>query len=227
MKIVKNITVSPITVSDVGVTIPGNDQYLIAPQDYLLWAASSNIITFIGSGDLVINDGSVDLNISDGTSLIKGLFPSQVAVTQVTNPWITNDPSLLSVLNSIAISLGASTTGIYKYQMQSVSSKNETDLSSTLYTVSSGKKFSINNFTATYDAQFTTIVRLKKQTGGSGAFNTLFAIVLEVGGQGQSTVPVNFGNGVIIGEAGDVFKLTYECANSRGNIRAYYTGNEI
>jgi hypothetical protein len=76
-KILKNTTASAIVVNDVGyvniAASPGS--YTIPPQDYLLWAASSNVITFIGAGDLVVNDGSVDLNISDGTDLIKGLYP--------------------------------------------------------------------------------------------------------------------------------------------------------
>lgn len=80
-KIVKNVTASAITVNDVGVTIPALSQYTIPAQDYLLWAASNNVITFIGSVSLVINDGSVDLNISDGIFLIKGLFPTTYAIS--------------------------------------------------------------------------------------------------------------------------------------------------
>jgi len=227
-KIIKNTTGSAISVADTGITIsasPGS--YTIPPQDYLLWAASDNVITYIGTGSLVVNDGSSDLGISDGTDLIKGIFPSQIAVTQVTNPWTVNSPDVVAILNSIAVSLGASTVGVSKYEMQTVTAKTETDLSTTVYTVPTGKKFSINNFTGSYDLQFTTVIRMKKQTGGTGTFNTIYAIVLEVGGQGQSTVPVTFGNGVIIGIAGDVFKLTYETTNSKGIVRAFFTGNEI
>jgi len=69
------------------VTIPASPgSYTIPPQDYLLWAASSNVITFIGTGDLVVNDGSFDLNISDGTDLIKGIFPQYY----VFNPIVEN-----------------------------------------------------------------------------------------------------------------------------------------
>ena len=84
-KIVKNITLSPITLSDVGVTIPASDQYTIPPVDYLLWAESSDTVTNVGSGDLVINDGSVDLNISDGIDLVKGIYPKNRYATTV-NP---------------------------------------------------------------------------------------------------------------------------------------------
>lgn len=81
-KIIKNPGASPVTVNDVGVTIPGVSSYTIPPQDYLLWAASSDIISSIGSLTLIINDGSFDLTVSDGVDLIKGLFPS----TLVQNP---------------------------------------------------------------------------------------------------------------------------------------------
>lgn len=72
-KILKNITGSNISIVDTGVTILANAQYTIPPNDYLLWAASSNIVTEVGSGNIVVNDGSTNLNISDGTDLIKGI----------------------------------------------------------------------------------------------------------------------------------------------------------
>lgn len=79
-KIVKNITGSPINIVDTGVTVLASSQYTIPPQDYLLWAASDNVITHIGSGDIVVNDGNVDLSISDGTDLIKDIFPKRMGV---------------------------------------------------------------------------------------------------------------------------------------------------
>lgn len=80
-KILKNNTGSAISISDVGGVIiaasPGT--YTIPPQDYLLWAASSDIITYLNdtspTPSITVNDGSVDLNPSDGMDLIKGLFP--------------------------------------------------------------------------------------------------------------------------------------------------------
>jgi hypothetical protein len=90
-KILRNTTASPITVVDVGsVIIPASPgSYTIPAQDYWLWAASSNVITFIGDGDLVVNDGSFDLNISDGTDLIKGLYPRFRTTPTVQNVTIT------------------------------------------------------------------------------------------------------------------------------------------
>lgn len=74
-KILKNNTGSPITFSDTGVTIAASPaQYTIPPQDYLLWAASDDVITEIGAGNIIVNDGSNDLGVSDGTDLIKGVF---------------------------------------------------------------------------------------------------------------------------------------------------------
>lgn len=84
-KILKNTTGSPVTVTDTGITIAASSQYTIPPQDYLLWAASSNVITYIGSGTLIVNDGSFDLSISDGIDLIKGIFPTELTVTGISN----------------------------------------------------------------------------------------------------------------------------------------------
>lgn len=82
MKILKNQTLSPIVISDVGISVPASPAtYTIPEQDYLLWAASSNIVTQIGNGNIVVSDGSFDLSISEGTDLIKGLFPKEITST--------------------------------------------------------------------------------------------------------------------------------------------------
>lgn len=72
MKILINTTSSDIFISDVGVTIPANDQYLILPGNYLIWAVSDDIVSYIGSGDLVVNDGSFDLGIAQGIAMLQG-----------------------------------------------------------------------------------------------------------------------------------------------------------
>lgn len=84
-KILKNTTGSTIAVTDVGVSIPANSSYTIPPQDYLLWSASSDVISPVGSLDIVVNDGSFDLSPSDGMDLLKGILPTD----QVANPNIT------------------------------------------------------------------------------------------------------------------------------------------
>lgn len=79
-KILDNVTGSPIVISDTGATVDNVVNYTIPPQDYLLWAASSDIITEIGAGNIVVNDGSNNLSISDGTDLIKDIFPKKLGV---------------------------------------------------------------------------------------------------------------------------------------------------
>lgn len=90
-KILENSSGSTVVVADTGVSIPNNSQYTIPPQDYLLWAASSNAITYIGNGELVVNDGSFDLSISDGIDLLKGIFPTEL----VQNPTVINESAPL------------------------------------------------------------------------------------------------------------------------------------
>lgn len=71
-KILKNTTASPISVKDTGATIlasPGS--YTIPPQDYLLWAASIDVVSFINAGSLVVNDGFNDLPAARGLVYIK------------------------------------------------------------------------------------------------------------------------------------------------------------
>lgn len=75
MKILKNTTLSPILVSDTGVTVPASPAtYTIQAQDYPLWASSSDIITYVGNGSIIVNDGSFDLSKADGIALIQGNF---------------------------------------------------------------------------------------------------------------------------------------------------------
>ena len=80
-KILKNNTGAAIIIADVGsVSIPASPgSYTIPPQDYLLWAQSSDIITYLNdtppTPSITVNDGSFDLNPSDGVDLIKGIFP--------------------------------------------------------------------------------------------------------------------------------------------------------
>ena len=104
-KILKNTTASDIEISDTGITVdasPGT--YTIPATDYLLWAASDNIITEMGTGDIVVNDGSFDLSISDGTDLIKGIFPTSIDVnTSQTNP-LTVKPSNVDAFGRTRVS---------------------------------------------------------------------------------------------------------------------------
>lgn len=119
-----------------------------------------------------------------------------------------------------------SAANIFKNYQGDITTRSEVDLSGTTYTVATAKTFSLSSMYASYDAQATVYVRLKKQTGGAGAFNTVMRITLEVGGQGQGAVPINFLPTINIGSAGDVFKLTVESSLIKGNIFASYAGVE-
>ena len=357
-KILKNTTASPVAIADTGITIPASPgTYTIPAQDYLLWAASSNVITYIGSGALVVNDGSTDLSISDGTDHTKGNFPSTISNTPlahapnktntgtmaalnaavtittldgfttagvvITGTWVgtitfqgsvdgTNynnmpaqplgsgpiastttvngafrlnisgiksyrvimtsytsgtatvsaqttvgpgfartvsniagntdgtqignvtdnlkviDQAAITVLNSIAIAVGAGTgLSIFKFNEAAVTARTEFDLSGTTYTVPTGKTFVITSFCGSYDAQAALYLRLKKQTGGTGAWVTQFRMTMMSGGQGDATTSMNFGSGIAIGVAGDVFKLTVESSIAKGTIWGEFSGSEI
>ena len=80
-KILKNQTGAGIFIADTGILLPASPgTYVIPPQDYLIWAASSDIVGPVGVIDVIVNDGSSDLTPSDGMDLIKGLFPNPVTL---------------------------------------------------------------------------------------------------------------------------------------------------
>ena len=88
-KILINNTASPVTIADVGQTVPASGMLTIQPQDYWLYAASSNVITLISdlavgptTNTLTVNDGSFDLSIADGTRLIQHIFPNPVRIRE-------------------------------------------------------------------------------------------------------------------------------------------------
>jgi len=71
-KILKNQTLSAIFIADTGITVPASPAtYTIPAEDWLIWAASSDIITEVGAGNIVVSDSLNDLNISDGIDLLK------------------------------------------------------------------------------------------------------------------------------------------------------------
>lgn len=85
-KILKNTTASPINIADTGITLAASPAtYTIPPQDYLIWAASSDIVGPVGGSTVVVNDGSTDLSISDGMDLIKGIFPKDGRIVGATD----------------------------------------------------------------------------------------------------------------------------------------------
>lgn len=235
-KVIRNITVSPVTVADCGVTIPATSNYTIPSQDYPLWAASNNVITFVGAGTLIVNDGFIDLSISDGTDWIKNNFPTQISIRGDTNGTkignLTDrlkvyDADAITVLNLIALALGAGgATFIERSSEANITTRTKTDWVST-YTVASGKKFILTSFSCSYDAQGTLYVRLEKQTGGTGAWVTKERIVLMAGGNSEGFEALDCGVGIQLGTAGDVFKITVEASLAKGTAHAQFAGNEI
>lgn len=73
-KLITNTTLSIIDVVDVGIEINPGATYTIVPQDYGIWAASSSVVAFVGSGDLVVNDGFQDLSPAQGMGFLQGSF---------------------------------------------------------------------------------------------------------------------------------------------------------
>jgi hypothetical protein len=74
MKLLKNTTGSAISISDTGITVaasPGT--YTIPQQDYLLWAASIDIVSHVNSGNIVVNDGVNDITVANGFNLINAI----------------------------------------------------------------------------------------------------------------------------------------------------------
>jgi hypothetical protein len=102
-----NATGSTLFIADTGVSITSGGNYTIPEQDYLLWAASSNIVTFIGNSDITVSDGSFTLGISDAINLIKGIYPTTIKAVPYGNT---------SIFTSEANSVAASTlTDIITY----------------------------------------------------------------------------------------------------------------
>jgi hypothetical protein len=61
LKIIRNPNGSDVEVRDTGITILANSSYTIPPQDFWLWAASSDAVSKIVSDDIIVNDGQDDL----------------------------------------------------------------------------------------------------------------------------------------------------------------------
>lgn len=128
------------------------------------------------------------------------------------------------------ITQSSTSTGRANILMQNefnVTSKGETDVPGTIYTVASSKTFALSSIELSYDTQSVLFLRFKKQTGGVGSFVTLLRISVAVSGQDTScknftfTVPIN------VGSAGDVFKLTYDASLAKGTLWAGYSGEEF
>jgi len=68
---VRNTTLSAIPLEEVGnVVIGAGNTYTIPPQDYFLWAASTEYDSFLDSGDLVASNGVEDLTAEKAKLLL-------------------------------------------------------------------------------------------------------------------------------------------------------------
>lgn len=97
MKIVKNTLGITLTIKDVGIQIPASSSYTIPPQDYHLWAASSNAVTFINNGTIIINDGVKDLSKRRGLALI---LDNEIKTVRIIN--VSKDSASNAEYSSIA-----------------------------------------------------------------------------------------------------------------------------
>jgi hypothetical protein len=98
--VIKNTTLSPIFINDIGFNIPPGSN-TIEPMNHLLWADSLDIVPFINSGSVVINDGVVDLSPADGIRFL--LYPDRLTVQK-------NSSDITKVVKSINIVGNATVT---------------------------------------------------------------------------------------------------------------------
>jgi len=71
LKILKNKTTNSIFIKDTGITIQSYSDYAIPSQDYWIWTASADTVSFIIADNLIVNDGEDDLPIRVGIALIQ------------------------------------------------------------------------------------------------------------------------------------------------------------
>jgi len=73
-KILKNTTLSDITLDSVGIVVPASSQYNIDKIQYSLFSTDSAILeltTYINSGDIVVNNGTDDLDSTNGLNYMR------------------------------------------------------------------------------------------------------------------------------------------------------------
>jgi hypothetical protein len=237
-KILKNVTGSNISIVDTGITVLANNQYTIPPQDYLLWAASNNIITRIGAGSIVVNDGSVDLSISDGTDLIKGLYPKKFGVlsgddlTSIghVGDRLKVDTGEIEIKNDSGnpIPINGNVTATLKFSdIQrnaefSINSKVETDVPGVTYTVTTGKIFYITQFAAASDSPSPVSMRIRVYNGAT-LVNTIKVNLASNGAWGGHSWP----QGVAFAQSGYTVKATFDPQAAKGSGWAMFAGFEV
>jgi hypothetical protein len=180
------------------------------------------IITPIGSilPRYLTQFGNLPIEIkggTDGTGIGNNGDKLKVDAYQATSPWVTSDVNLSNQLGN---------GNILRQSEISVTTKIESDLPSSTYTVPAGKSFRLSTFGGSFDIMSPMYVRLKKQTGGTGSFVTFLRFTLKIHGQDESDFQMVFPHGLNIGSAGDVFKITYESALAKGTFWGGFVGVE-
>ncbi len=144
IKILKNTTGSPITLADVGITIPALSQYTIDPVEYGLFARSTDTIGQLSSADIVMNNGTVDLVPLEGIAWLQGdlLLNNGAKEYKISNPSITT--------NYVYTCEAASKRLLIKAQNKAVLTVKKT-IGGAVYTIPANCEFSIDNlaFSAT------------------------------------------------------------------------------
>lgn len=238
-KILKNTTGNTINITDTGISVPPSPgSYTIPAQDYLLWAASSNVITKIGSGELVVNDGFSDLSISDGTDLIKGLFPKKTGVlsgddltaighvgdrlkVDTGEVEIKNDSgNPVPVQGNLSVTLKFS--DIQRNAEFTINQKVESDIAGVTYTVTSGKTFYLTQFACASDSPSPVSMRIRVYNGET-LVNTIKINLASNGAWGGHSWP----NGVAFATGGMVVKATFDPQSAKGSGWAMFAGFEV
>ena len=221
-KILKNTTNQSVFVADTGVPLSANGQYTIPPQDYWLWAASSNVISYIGNGTLIVNDGSFDLSINEGVALIQHMFPSTVQVSNFPSEIeVKNDSgNPVTVQGNLSVTLKFS--NIQRNAEFNINQKIETDISGVTYTVASGKTFYITQFACASDSPSPVSIRIKVYSGAT-LINTIKINLASNGAWGGHSWP----NGVAFATAGQVVKATFDPQSAKGSGWAMFAGFEV
>ena len=191
-----------------------------------LYIAPTNGFALVRMRASAWTSGAVTLSVygSDAVSL---LYTDSIIKGATDGTEIGNTGDRLKVdAGTITATATLTPSNILKQLEFAVNTKVETDATGVTYTVPPGKIFSLVSFNGSYDTMSPMYLRLKKQTGGTGAFNTLFRITLKIHGQDESDFQFVIPNGLLIGAAGDVFKVTYESALAKGTLWTGFMGIE-
>jgi len=114
MKVLKNQTLSPITISDLGLSIPASPTtYTINPIEYPLFASSVNLETQITNGNIKVNDGYDDLDPTIGLYHIQQeTVPRNTSlITAIDLITVANTTTTLTATSRLVHILSGSTTG--------------------------------------------------------------------------------------------------------------------